>query len=281
MRKSLPLLIACGLFAVGTAHAQLAHHYNLTDGTDSVAGANGTLNGSATFTNGMLQTNLTNSNTDTTSYLSLPASVGTGITGDFSIEAFTTSTLGTATSYATLFSFSSSNTNFILFNANRPGQNPAQSTVDFQQAPATGTNAEINVGGGSPLLADGLEHDIVITYLSASGDVAIYNNGVQVGAGNIGAGFSFQAAAAGGLDGINGHAPFNDPVYAGSTDDFRIFSSRLTQAQVTRLDAAGANASNVQIGNAVTGVPEPSAWQAALAGAAVLWGLQRFRRTMA
>lgn len=100
------------------------------------------------------------------------------------------------------------------------------------------------------------------------------------GTGNIGAGFRFDLAtgAANGLsnfNGINGHAPFNDNTFAGSTDDFRIYSSALTPAQVTALDGAGANASDAQIAALV---PEPSAWTAALAGVATLLGLQRFRR---
>lgn len=272
MRKILPL-VASGLFAVGSLHAQLAHHYNLTDGTDSVGGANGTLNGNATFGNGMLTT----TGTDTTSYLNLPSSVGTGITGDFSIEVFT-STTNAGTSYATLFSLSSAQNSLLLFNANRPGVNGT--TVDFQQ-PGNNTN-EVNVGPGFAVLADGAEHDIVITYATANGQVSIYNNGVLLTSQNIGARFSLQTATAGGFNGINGHAPYTgDQTYAGSTDDFRIFSNSLTQAQVTRLDTAGANATDAQIGNAVTGVPEPSTWHVALAGVVALFGLQRFRRATA
>lgn len=268
--KFLPLLTTGVLFAASAANGQLAHRYNLTDGTDSVGSANGTLSGNATFANGQLTT----SGNDNTSYLSLPSSVGTGITGNFSIQVYT-STTNPGTSYSTLFSFASSQSNFILLNANRPGLNAT--SVNFQQAPST--PGEINVSAGSALLTDGAEHDIVFTYAFASGDVSIYNNGTLAGSGNIGAGFSFQTATAGAFNGINGHAPFTgDNTYAGSTDDFRIYSQTLTASQVSALDAAGANATNAQIAAAV---PEPSSWVAMFAGIAALCGVQRYRRSVA
>lgn len=265
--KSLPLLATGLLFAASAANAQLVHHYNLTDATDSVGGANGTLSGNATFTGGQLVT----SGSDNTSYLGLPASVGTGLTGNFSVQVYTRTTAA-GTNYSTLFSFASSQSNFILFNANRPGI--GATTVDFQQ-----TGGESDISAGSALLADGAEHDIIFTYAAASGLVSIYNNGVFAASGNIGAGFSFQAASAGAFDGINGHAPFtNDNTYAGSTDDFRIYSSTLTTAQITALQVAGPNASDLQIAAAV---PEPSSWVAVFAGLVALCAVQRCRRTLA
>lgn len=268
--KLLPLLTTGVLFAASAANAQLVHHYNLTDGVDSVGGANGTLSGNATFAGGRLVT----SGNDNTSYLGLPSSVGTGITGNFSIQVYT-STTNAGTGYSTLFSFASAESNFILLNANRPGLNAT--SVNFQQAPST--PGEINVAASSALLADGLQHDIVFTYAFASGAVSIYNNGAFAGSGNIGAGFSFQTASAGVFNGINGHAPFtNDNTYAGSTDDFRIYSQTLTASQVSALDAAGVNASNAQIAAAV---PEPSTWVAMAAGILALCGVQRRRRSVA
>ena len=267
--KSLPLAAAV-LLAASTVNAQLVHRYDLSTVNDSVGGANGTLNGNATLANGMLTT----TGTDNTSYLNLPTSVGTGITGDFTIQTFT-STTNAGTNYSTAFSLSTSQTVFILLNANRPNVNAT--TADFQQA--TSTPNQVLVSGGSPLLADGTEHDLVITYTSATGAVSIYNNGTLAGTGNIGAGFSLQTSTAGGFDGINGHAPFtNDNTYAGSTDDFRIYSQALTASQVTALDTLGANATNAQISAAV---PEPSPWVAVLTGLAALGGLQRFRRLQA
>ncbi len=258
--------------AFASADAQLVHHYNLTDGTDSVGGANGTLSGNATFGGGMLTT----SGNDNTSYLSLPASVGTGITGDFSIQIYT-STTNAGTSYSTLFSFATAQNNFLLFNANRPTQVPNQTSANFQQVGGT-IPTEQNFGAGSALLTDGAEHDLLLTYISLTGAVSIYNNGTLAASGNIGAGFNFSLAAAGPFNGINGHAPFTgDNTYAGSTDDFRIYSQALNSTQARALDIAGPNASNLAIAAIV---PEPSTWLAMVVGLGSLLGLQRFRRTL-
>lgn len=271
MRKfSASLVVAGGLLSLASANAQLAHHYNLTDGIDSVGGANGTLNGNATFANGTLTTN-----GDASGYLSLPSSVGTGITGDFSIETFATANSLTA-DYSSLFSFATaaSDSNFLLFNPNR--QDGSGTSARFDQGTIGNTEVGVNADGNSPLLGDGAEHDLLLTYTSGTGAVAIYNNGVLAGSGTIPAGFRFDLAAAGPNNGINGHSPFGDVSFNGSTDDFRIFSNAVTASQATALDALGANATDAQIGT--TFVPEPSTWMAALVGVATLLGLQRFRR---
>lgn len=275
--KKLLILAVVGLSTAPlAANAALLHHYNLTDGTDSVGTANGTLSGNATFTNGMLVT----PGTDATSYLSLPATVGTGITGDFSIQVYT-STTNAGTSYSTLFSFATqqSDNNFLLFNANRPGLNA--SSFNFRQSPSNA--GEQNVSGGSALLANGTVHDLLLTYAAGTGAVAIYNNGALAATATIGAGFNFSLATGSNLaagtatfNGINGHAPFTgDNTYAGSTDDFRIYNQVVTATQAARLDTAGVNATNAAIAAIV---PEPSTW-AFLFGGAGLLGLSLHRRS--
>ena len=176
MRKLPLFLVAGGLMALASAQAQLAHRYNLnTDGTDSVGGANGTLTGGATFTNGMLTTTGAN-NTD---YLALPSNIGTGITGDFSIETWVVQSAATP-AYSSLFSLSSAKNSLLLFNPNRGGN--AGTTGDFQQPGINGGNElDIATGGVNVLLPFGTEHQIVETYSATTGVVTIYNNGGQIG----------------------------------------------------------------------------------------------------
>src|SRR5581483_5491119 len=123
------------LIAAGTTNAApLAHRYSLNgDGTDSVAGANGTLNnpgGTATFS----PTALTTTNANATDFLSLPSTVGTGINGDFTIEDWLTQN-GAEQAFTSIFSLSASTNNFILLNPNRNG---GGTTGDFKQPGITG-----------------------------------------------------------------------------------------------------------------------------------------------
>lgn len=272
MKKLFTLVILGLSLAPLAANAQLAHRYSFNgNANDSVGTANGTLTGSdATISATMLTTTGANNS----SYVSLPASVGTGITGNFTIQDFTSSPAGATQSYSSLFSFATqgSDHNFILFNAYRP--NTAGTSADFSQG-TTGGN-EVDVNAGSPLLANGLEHDIVLTYNATSGLVSIYNNGALAGTGNIGAGFNFSLTTTGTFDGINGNGPFGDNSYNGSTDDFRIYGQALTASQVAAIDALGANATNAQIGAAL--VPEPSTWALLSVGVGLL-GLSIHRRS--
>ena len=279
MRK-LPvfLLLASGLFSLAAANAQLADHYNLNgNGVDSVGGANGTLTGNASFTTVAGALTTTGGSGD---YLSLPG-LGSNITGNFSIQIYATAaTANQGASYASLFSFATnpSDSNFLLFNPNRPG--PNATTADFNQG--TLGNHEANISASSALLSDGMEHDLLLTYTQSTGAVSIYNNGVLAGTGNAGAGFNFSLAAGPGIfNGINGHGPFGDGSFVGSTDDFRVFSNAVTATQATALDAAGVNASDAAI-NAIV-VPEPATWMgmAMLVGLSTRVGLRRFRRSVA
>jgi hypothetical protein len=257
IRNTSPVFVFLGLLGLmpaATANAAvLAHRYSLNgDGTDSIAGANGTLNnpgGTASFS----ATALTTTNANATDFLSLPSSVGTGITSDFSIEEWLTQN-GTETGFTSTFSLSTSTSNFILLNPNRNG---GGTTADFRQAGVTGggTGSETNITTSQANFQPfGTERQVVITYVSSTGLASVYNNGTLIGSGNIGAGFSFETATAGSFNGIGGGDAFSDPGFNGSTNDFRIYSGALTPSQISALVTAGPNATNAQI-NAL--VPEP------------------------
>ena len=275
MLKPKFLLLAGSFLALAPAHAQLAHRYDLNTANDSVGTANGTVVGTGTvLANGILTTTGAAGQA-----LSLPASVGTGLTGNFSIEFYATSATGTSADFSSFFSIANAQTNFLLFNPNRGGANN-NSFVDFRQAGATAGGNEVSVDLRSKLAGDTLQHQIVLTYNVTSGLASVYNNGVFAASGNIGAGFSLQSAANGANNGIGGGTnPYNDPSWNGSIADFRVYSQELTTGQVTALNRLGPDASNAAIAGAV---PEPSTWLATiLSGAAALFGLQRFRRSAA
>lgn len=284
MKNPLVILGLSSLFCLTSAHAQLAHRYNLnTDGNDSVGTANGVLSGNAAFAGGMLTTT-----GDAADYLALPTTVGTGITGNFSIQTFVTIP-NNPNNFSSLFSLSGpGNRNFFLLNPSRPNAGGSLS-VNFQEKDGSVTNGapdtevDIRPANGAGFPFGTAQHDIAVTYVAATNFVTLYLDGTQIASGSIaaalgGASFNFQTVTGLGQNGINGGGPFGDQSLVGSTNDFRIFSSALTPAQVTALDAAGANASNAVIAGLV---PEPSTWVTMFLGLAALCGLQRFRRTLA
>ena len=287
MIKSKLLLIAGSLLTLASANAQLVHRYDMNNANDSAGASNGTLQGGATLGGGVLTVTGANNGTGTgatsgtlAQSLALPSSVGTGITGNFSIEFYATRAI-TATDFSTVFSFSTAQTNFLLFNPARGNDNGGTNS-NFRQPSINGGN-EFNLRANptTGLFADSAQHDVVLTYDATSGTANIYNNGALFATGNPGVGFNFQTAAGGPFNGIGGNAPYGDPSFNGTIADFRIYSQALTQTQVTSLRniAGGADASNAAI-TAVL-VPEPSAWTAALVGIVGLLGLQRFRRSVA
>ena len=273
MRKlSASLVVAGGLLSLASANAQLAHRYTFTtNGADSVGGANGTLAGFATISGGMLTT--TGAAGDN---LTLPSSVGTGITGSFSIETYVTRN-ETGGNFSTLFSFASDQNDFVLLNPDRSGSG---TSGNLKQVGINGGN-EFNVKNGVAF-TQGIEQQVVLTYTAGTGAANLYLNGSLAGTGTFGTGFNFQAVSSGAFDGIGGNAPFTtDQTFNGMTDDFRIYSQALTATQVSTLyGAAGQpNLTNAQIAADV--VPEPSVWTTVLVGVGALLGLQRFRRSLA
>ena len=256
---------SCLVAGVSTSQAALVHRYGFNDGTgkDSVGAANGSLatGSAATIAGGTLNTTF-GGNTINDALL-LPATVGTGITGDFTIEDFVTLPTD-PTQYATLFSIGNSQNNFLLVNANRP--NTTGLTVNFDPGPAS-TN-EQSFSGASPLPA-GSEIDLAIVYTSATSSFVAYVNGTSMVTGTLGSPFNFATTANGTFDGINGESPFTgDNTPNASTDDFRVYNNALTAAQVSADFTAGPNA--------VIAVPEPTT--AGVIGLVAASGLIRRRR---
>ena len=253
------LAVGSGLvWGTASASAALVHRYSFNDGTanDSAGTANGTLKGNATIAGGTLTT--TGANTAANN-VTLPAAVGTGITGDFTIEDFVTQNTANA-DFGTLFSFSNAQSQFLLVNAIRPGSNVLRVNLSTN-------NNEQALAGPGPLPA-GTQSDLAITYVAASGLTTVYLNGQQVATGTV-SGFNFQTVSNGAFDGINGNAPFtSDNSANASTDDFRIYNNALSASDVAASFTAGPNA--------VIAVPEPAGLT--LLGLAGVGALARRRR---
>ena len=269
--------LAAALLAPGFANAALVHRYDFeTDGLalDSVGTADGGLYGSATISGGALNT------TNVLGQLNggvprngvgLPTATVAGITGAFTIEAWTNYSFG-GSSFTTAFSFSDGTTSNYVLGTPARGGSPYPSSIAVIGG---------GVAGGEQLARgqffDNGAHHWVVTYDGTN--LTYYQDGSTDLAGfNTTNSFSATISAPG-LDlssltqiGIAGGAPWPDNSATGQTLDFRIYDSAVSPAQVAQLNALGANASNAQIAAVV---PEPSV--ALLAGLTAL-GMMRRRR---
>ncbi len=206
--------------------AVLTHRYGFnTDGdaSDSVGGANGTLQGAATVSGGALQ--LTGDNND---YLDLPP----GLLQTYkSVTVDAWVNFGAAQHWARLWEFAdvgAGTQNEFYFS---PGWN-ATPTANYYNAgfPSGGSVAP------NGALADATFH---ITCLYGDGTLQVYTNGVlEAGAGNLVA----PASSAGIFSATIGHSPYSDPGIFGSVDEFRIYNGRLAPDEIEASDLLGPNA---------------------------------------
>jgi hypothetical protein len=205
--------------------AVLAHRYSFTtDASDSVGGANGTLQGAATVSGGALQ--LTGQNTD---YLDLPPTLlndYSAVTVDMWVN------FGAAQNWARLWEFTdagSATQNELYF---APGwNNPPNGNV---------YNSSFPWGASAPFTGVVLQNATFhITCLYGNGSMEVYTNGVleSRNANNIIA----PASAAGNTSATIGHSPFNDPGINGAVDELRIYRGRLAPDEIQALDVIGPN----------------------------------------
>lgn len=206
--------------------ASLAHRYSFnTDGdaSDSVGGANGTLQGVATVSGGQLQ--LTGNNAD---YLQLPSGM---LLSNAAVTIDTWANLGPAQNWARLWEFTDvgpATQNEFYF---APGWNPNPPNAHFYNAGFPwGGNKQVTGALGSQLLH--------ITCEYGNGWMAVYTNGVfESGVTNLVA----PASSAGTVSASIGHSPFNDPGILGSIDEFRIYNGLLSPDEIVASDLLGPN----------------------------------------
>lgn len=210
--------------------AVLTHRYSFNvdgDASDSVGGANGTLQGAATVSGGALQ--LTGQNAD---YLDLPPTMlndYSAVTIDMWVN------LATAQPWARLWEFvdptpTTPIPNELYF---APGwNNPPNGNV---------YNSSFPWGASAPFTGVPLQNATFhITCLYGNGSMEVYTNSVleSRNANNIIA----PASAAGNVSFTLGHSPYNDPGINGSVDELRIYRGRLAPDEIQAMDVLGPNA---------------------------------------
>jgi hypothetical protein len=204
----------------------LTHRYNFNiDGntSDSVGGADATLQGGATVSGGQLQ--LTGGNAD---YLQLP----TNMLQNYSAATVDTwANLGPAQNWARLWEFTDVGPATINEFYFAPGWNPNPPNAN-NYAAGFPWGGNVNVGGA---LGSQLFH---ITCEYGNGWMAVYTNGVLEGSSSN---LVAPASSAGLVSATIGHSPFNDPGINGSIDEFRIYNGLLSPDEIVASQLLGPN----------------------------------------
>jgi hypothetical protein len=241
----------------------LAHRYSFTtDASDSVGGANGTLNGDASISGGaVVLTGNTNAISGGYSSVHLPAGILSGL-DEVTIETWATFP-GAISSWANLFAFGETITdpldsnlgtggNYVTF-CPHTGGSTLQATFG-QDAP--GFFAERDAFTGSVLDSMANVH-IVAVYRPLAGQVAVYTNGVLAATVSIFNTLTDPIAAQDPaftnhsiLSYTLGTDPNNyigqslywaDPGLVANIDEFRIYNGPLSAAQIAADYALGPN----------------------------------------
>ena len=205
--------------------AVLTHRYSFTsDASDSVGGANGTLQGAATISSGQLQ--LTGNTGD---YLELPA----GLLQSYNAVTIDTwTTMNAANNWARLFEFndgSGGNTQNELYFA--PGWNPDPPTGNFYSAGFPWGN---NIYTAGPLQNE----TVHITCEYGDGWLEVYTNAILMASIS---GVVAPASSAGTNYSSIGYSPYGDPGINGSVDEFRIYNGILSPEEIQASDVLGPN----------------------------------------
>lgn len=210
--------------------AALTHRYSFTsDASDSVGGANGTLQGAATISGGQLQ--LTGNTGD---YLQLPA----GLLQNYnSVTIDTWANLNGPNNWARLWEFNDGVNVNVTSPQNEfyfaPGWNPNPPNGNFYSAGFPWGNS-VFTGG-----AIGSE-SVHITCEYGDGWLQVYTNAVLMA--SIG-GVVAPASSTGTNYSSIGYSPYNDPGINGSVDEFRIYRGRLSPDEIQATDILGPNQS--------------------------------------
>ena len=203
--------------------ALLTHRYSFTnDASDSIGGADGTLQGAATISGGQLQ--LTGNTGD---YLELPPSL---LQTYNAVTIDTWANLNAPNNWARLWEFndgSGGNTQNELYFA--PGWNPDPPTGNFYSAGFPwGNSVETPVPLGN--------ESVHITCEYGDGWLQIYTNAVLMA--SI-AGVVAPADSAGTNYSSIGYSPYGDPGINGSVDEFRIYNGILSPEEIKASDLLG------------------------------------------
>jgi hypothetical protein len=206
--------------------AKLTHRYSFAaDGSDSIGGANGTLKGTASVSGGQLQLD-----GGTADYLSLPGGMLSNYTA-VTVDAWVN--FAAVQNWSRLWEFFDNNSggtqNELYF---APGWNPNPPTANFYSAGFPWGNSVLTSGA----LNSGQNYHITCEY--GDGQMMVYTNAVLMA--SLPGGIA-PASSAGNLFATIGYSPYGDPGINGSVDEFRIYSGRLAQDEITASDFLGPN----------------------------------------
>lgn len=241
--------------------AVLTHRYSFTtDDSDSVGGADGTNEGTASVEGGQLQ--LDGGSGD---YVALPGGL---------LSSYRSATMDI---WATISSGQQHWSR--LFEFADPNPNPpsgAQNEVYFAPAWNSAANATflsfgVTFDGGSLVQSPATVNQTVhLTCLLADGSLDIYTNGVLYLATT---GVLAPASQAGNAGSWIGYSPYGDPGIDGSVDEYRIYQGRLSPEEIEASDVLGPNetlsTTNADLSAAAIGKNIVLSWPLANAGFAV------------
>jgi hypothetical protein len=207
----------------------LLHRWSFNgDGTDSIAGSNATLQGTATITSNSLVLHGTG---HLTSYATI------NIASDFASHPSLTfeswMTVSNLASWAKVWMFGSSTANYVDFTPYR-GNNGSIPSISFNPA-----GTEVNTSGGTlepAILTAGREYYAAAVYNASSNTISLYLNGVLVATNNMEGGSLSQVQA---TTGYFGASLFNDPDLNGSINEVRVWSGALGTNAIMRNYLAG------------------------------------------
>lgn len=225
------MTVSLGLAAM--SNAALVHRYSFnTDASDSIGGADATLFGDASVSGGALQLD------GAGDYANLDASA-------IALNTFTTLTLETwwthndTENWQRVFDFGDTTSDYLFYS---PVANPGRADDPNQMIGLMNGGTEQQVLE-SDYLAAGSYH-MAMTFDDATDTVKYYVDGALVATGT---GVTNTLASIGTNNAYLGKSQYSDPELDGSIDEFRIYNTVLTDAEVTSSFTAGPNV-----------VPEPS-----------------------
>jgi len=236
--------------------AMITHRYSFTnDASDSVGGADGTLQGAATISGGQLQ--LTGNTGD---YLELPAGLLQGYNA-VTVDAWVS--FNAPNNWARLWEFNdgsfSSTANEFYF---APGWNPDPPSGNFYSAGFPWGNSVYTAG------ALGNE-SVHLTCEYGDGWLQVYTNAVlMAGIGGVVA----PADSAGTNYASIGYSPYGDPGINGSVDEFRIYNGILSPEEIQASDVLGPNealSTTASLSASKSGGNDVLSWPLASAGFAL------------
>ena len=214
----------------------LQHRYSFTsDASDSVGGANGTLMGSATISGGQLHLPGGPGSVAGGNYVQLPHGM---FLGDNSVTVETWLTDNAGVTWAEPWCIGGSTTAITGDTGNNYISLIPHSNTPDMRAAFKESGTEDDVIWSNNTLPLNTEEYVVLTYNASSRTAMLYLNGVLVAVNNI----PYTPSSLGDTyDNFLGLDEFNDNLFQGSIDEFRIWNGSVTPLYLTVSTAAGPN----------------------------------------